>query len=258
MPMITDEPIAYLRKPPVLLVTGGDSGIGLGIAHKFAESGYRVAIGGLDRRKGDRVVATLRALGGDAAYFLADVRSEYQVRTLIRRAVQRFGRIDVLCNNAGIRRLAPIDKASAAQWNDVMAVNARAVFFSSKYGLPHLKWSRGTIINIASTAGLVGYAGGLAYCAAKAALVMMSKTTAVEFAAYGIRVNCICPGATRTPLIPASQIKKLSKQIPLGRIAEPGDVAELALFLASEKARQITGGVYVVDGGITAGRPQLV
>ena len=217
-----------------------------------------VAIGGLDRRKGDGVVATLRGLGGDAAYFLADVRSEYQVRRSDppRRATLWPDRCAVQQ-----RRHSPArahHKASAAQWNDVMAVNARAVFFSSKYGLPHLKWSRGTIINIASTAGLVGYAGGLAYCAAKAALVMMSKTTAVEFAAYGIRVNCICPGATRTPLIPASQIKKLSKQIPLGRIAEPGDVAELALFLASEKARQITGGVYVVDGGITAGRPQLV
>ena len=136
MPMLTNEPTAYLRKPPVLLVTGGDSSIGLEIARKFAESGYRVAIGGLDRRRGDRVVTTLRALGADAGYFHADVRSEYQIRTLIRRVVQRFGRIDVLCNNAGIRRLAPIDKFSTAQWNDVMAVNARAVFFSSKYGLP--------------------------------------------------------------------------------------------------------------------------
>lgn len=255
--MIANNPISHLNRPPVLLVTGGDSGIGLGIARKFVEADYRVAIGGLDRRKGHRVVATLRALGGDAVYFLADVRSESQIRAMIRRTVQRFGRIDVLCNNAGIQKLAPIDKASAAQWDDVMAVNARAAFLSSKYGLPHLKWSKGTIINIASTAGLVGYAGGLAYCASKAALVMMSKTTALEFAAYGIRVNCICPGATRTPLIPSHEIKNLPKQIPLGRIGEPSDVAELALFLASEKARQITGGVYVIDGGITAGRPQL-
>ena len=138
-----------------------------------------------------------------------------------------------------------------------MAVNARAAFLSSKYGLPHLKWSKGTIINIASSAGLVCYAGGLAYCASKAALVMMTKTTALECAAYGIRVNCICPGATRTPLIPFHEIKNLPKQIPLGRICEPSDVAELALFLASEKARQITGGVYVIDGGSTAGRSRL-
>jgi NAD(P)-dependent dehydrogenase (short-subunit alcohol dehydrogenase family) len=120
-----------------------------------------------------------------------------------------------------------------------------------------LKKSKGTIINIASTGGLVGYAGGSAYCASKAAVVMLSKTTALEFAPHGIRVNCICPGATRTQLIPASKIKELPRQIPLGRVGEPSDVAELAFFLASEKARQITGGVYVIDGGITAGRPRL-
>ena len=241
----------------MLLVTGGDTGIGLGIARRFAEAGYRVSIGGLDRRRGDRVVAGLRAMGGDAVSYLADVRSEYQIRALIRRTVERFGRIDVLCNNAGVQKLATIDKASAAQWDDVMAINARAAFLSGKYGLPHLKWSKGTIVNIASTAGLVGYAGGLAYCASKAALVMITKTTALELAPYGIRVNCICPGATRTPLIPAARIKALAKSIPLSRVGEPNDVAELALFLASDKARQITGGVYVVDGGITAGRSRL-
>jgi len=256
--MLKAKSIAQTSNSPVLLVTGGDTGIGLGIARRFAEAGYRISIGGLDRRRGDRVVATLRAMGGDAVYFLADVRSEYQIRTLIRRTVERFGRIDVLCNNAGVQKLAPIDKATASQWDDVMAINARAAFLSSKYALSHLKWSKGTVLNIASTAGLIGYAGGLAYCASKAALVMMSKTTALEFAPYGIRVNCICPGATRTPLIAASKIKKLPKQIPLGRVGEPDDVAELALFLASEKARQITGGVYVIDGGITAGRLRLV
>jgi NAD(P)-dependent dehydrogenase (short-subunit alcohol dehydrogenase family) len=138
-----------------------------------------------------------------------------------------------------------------------MSVNARGVFLCTKYALPHLRKTKGTIINIASTAGLVGYAGGSAYCVSKAAVVMLSKTTALEFAPYGIRVNCICPGATRTPLIPAGKIGALPKQIPLGRIGEPSDVAELAFFLASEKARQITGGVYVIDGGITAGRPRM-
>lgn len=255
--MTTTQATARPGKAPVLLVTGGDSGIGFGIARRFSESGYRVSIGGLDRRRGDRVVAALRMAGVEAAYFLADVRSEYQIRTLIRRTVERFGRIDVLCNNAGVQKLAAFDKATAAQWDDVMAINARAPFLTSKYALPHLKWSKGCVINIASTAGLVGYAGGLAYCASKAALVMLSKTTALELAPYGIRVNCICPGATRTPLIAAAKVKKLLKQIPLGHIGEPQDVAELAYFLASEKARQITGGVYVIDGGITAGRSRL-
>ena len=133
-----------------------------------------------------------------------------------------------------------------------MPINARAAFLSSKYGLPHLKWSKGTIINIASTAGLVGYAGGLAYCASKAALVMMSKTTALEFAAYGIRVNCICPGATRTPLIPSHEIKNLPKQIPLGRIGEPSEIGNVAAFLLSDKASYISGEILYADGGWAA------
>lgn len=138
-----------------------------------------------------------------------------------------------------------------------MSVNARAMFLSTKFALPHLKKSNWNIINIGLTGGLVGYAGGTAYCASKAAVVMMSKTLALELAPHGIRVNCICPGATRTRMIPASQLKELSKQIPLGRVGDPQDVAELAFFLASDNARQITGGVFVVDGGITAGRPRL-
>ena len=101
----------------------------------------------------------------------------------------------------------------------------------------------------------MGYAGGIAYCASKAAVVMMSKTSALELASYGIRVNCICPGATRISMIPEDKLKDLPMQIPLKRVGESEDVAEMALFLASERARQITGGVHVIDGGITAGRP---
>lgn len=242
---------------PVVLITGGDSGIGLGIARKFAQQGYRVAICGVDRGKGARAVMSLQSLGTEAVYIVADVRKENQVRNLIRQTAQRFGRLDVLCNNAGIQKLASIAKASASHWDDVMSVNARGMFLCTKYALPHLKWSRGSIVNIASTGGLIGYAGGSAYCASKAAVVMISKTAALELAWYGIRVNCICPGATRTPLIPAAKFRRLRRGIPLGRVGEPGDVAELAFFLASEKARQITGGVYVIDGGITAGRPRL-
>jgi 3-oxoacyl-[acyl-carrier protein] reductase len=110
---------------------------------------------------------------------------------------------------------------------------------------------------LAQQAALVAYAGGSAYCASKAAAVMTTKTAALELAPHGIRVNCICPGATKTPMIAASKLKSLSKQIPLGRVGEPEDVAEIAFFLGSARARQITGGVFVVDGGITAGRPRL-
>lgn len=242
---------------PVILVTGGDSGIGFGIARKFAGSGYRVAICGVDRRKGERALARLRCAPSEAAYFIADVRREKQIQKLIRQTVERFGRLDVLCNNAGIQKLAALEKVSASDWDDVMAVNARGVFLCTKYALPYLKKSKGSIVNIASTGGLVGYAGGSAYCASKAAVVMLTKTAALEFAPYGIRVNCICPGATRTLLISSAKVKQLPKHIPLGRVGEPSDVAEMVFFLASEKARQIAGGVFVIDGGITAGRPRL-
>jgi NAD(P)-dependent dehydrogenase (short-subunit alcohol dehydrogenase family) len=242
---------------PVILVTGGDSGIGLAVARKFAAERYRIAICGTDRKKGERALASLRQFESPAVYLVADLRKEKQIENLIRRTIERFGRLDVLCNNAGIQKLASIETMPVTLWDDVMAVNARGGLLSTKYALPHLKKMRGSIINISSTGGLVGYAGGTAYCASKAAVVMMSKTLALELAGYGIRVNCICPGATRTPMIPKAKVRDLSRRTPLHRVGEPEDIAEMAFFLASDRARQITGGIFVVDGGITAGRPRL-
>jgi|SRR5258705_4058414 len=241
----------------VILITGSDSGIGLAIARKFAMEGYRIAMCGTDRRKGARALASLREYTSRAIYFVADVRSEKQIRNLMRRVSARYNRLDVLCNNAGIQKLASIETLPMAVWDDVMAVNVRGTFLCTKYALPHLKKSKGSIINVGSTGGLVGYAGGSAYCASKAAVVMTTKTAALELAPHGIRVNCICPGATKTPMIAASKLKSLAKQIPLRRVGEPEDIAEIAFFLGSARARQITGGVFVVDGGITAGRPRL-
>ena len=163
----------------------------------------------------------------------------------------------MLCANAGIQRLGSIETLSADVWDDVMSVNARGIFLAAKYTVPQLRKNKGSIINIASTGGLTRYAGGVAYCASKAAVVMMSKSLALELAVDGIRVNCICPGATRTDMIPEAVLDKLPQQIPLGRVGEPEDVAEMAFFLASDRARHITGGVFVIDGGITAGRPRL-
>lgn len=241
----------------MMWVTGGDSGIGLAIARKFAGEGYRVAISGINRTKGAHALASLGRSKTEAVYFVADVRREKQLQSAVRSTVEYFGRLDVLCANAGVQRIASIEAMSAQVWDEVLSVNARGVFLSVKYAVPLLKTTRGCIINIASTGGLAGYPGGTAYCASKAAVVMMSKTLALELAGDGIRVNCICPGATRTAMIPERTIKKLPEQIPLRRIGEPEDVAEIAFFLASDRARQITGGVFVVDGGITAGRPRL-
>jgi NAD(P)-dependent dehydrogenase (short-subunit alcohol dehydrogenase family) len=242
---------------PIALITGGDSGIGLAIARKFVTEGYVVAICGTDRKKGERALATLSPLKSAAVYIVADVRKEGQIQKMIGRVIARFGQLDLLCNNAGIQKLSAVEAASSALCDEIMSVNARGVFLCTKYALPHLKRTKGSIINISSIGGLVGYAGGSAYCASKAAVIMMTKTFALELAGYDVRVNCICPGATRTPMIAAEKLKDLPKQVPLGRIGEPEDVAELALFLASDRARQITGGVHVVDGGITAGRSRL-
>ena len=181
----------------VILITGSDSGIGLAIARKFAMEGYRIAMCGTDRRKGERALASVREYTSCAIYFVADVRSEKQIHNLMRRVSARYNRLDVLCNNAGIQKLASIETLPMAVWDDVMAVNARGTFLCTKYALPHLKKSKGSIINIGSTGGLVGYAGGSAYCASKAAVVMTTKTAALELAPHGIRVNCICPGATK-------------------------------------------------------------
>lgn len=246
------------RSSPVVLVTGGDSGIGFGIARKFAAMGYDVAICSPDHERSKRALANLEKYECRLAAIAADLRKDKQVQALLRRTVDQFGRLDVLCNNAGIQKLGAIEKTAVSQWDDVMAVNLRGAYLCMKYALPHLKFSRGAVVNIASIAGLVGYADGAAYCASKAALIMLSKTSALEWAPYGIRVNCVCPGATHTPMIPAEKLTQLPKQIPLGRVGEPNDVAELALFLASDKARHITGGVYVVDGGVTAGRPRSI
>lgn len=242
---------------PVILVTGAGSGIGLAICRKFAQAGYRVVLSGKNLKKGIKTSEKIGRSGASAVYLKADVREEKEVRSLVRRTISLWGRLDVLCNNAGIQRLSPVEAAPSALWDEVMSVNARGPFLCTKYALPHLKKVKGSIINIGSTGGLVGYTGGTAYCASKAALVMMSKVLALELAPYRIRVNCICPGATRTSMVASDKLKSLQKQIPLGRVGEPEDVAELAFFIASESAGQITGGVFVVDGGITAGRPRL-
>ena len=168
-----------------------------------------------------------------------------------------MGRLDVLCNNAGVQKLGAIEDLTPAVWDEVMSINARGAFLSTRMALPYLRKVRGRIVNVASTGGLVGYAGGSAYCVSKAAMVMLTKVLALELAPAHVRVNCVCPGAVKTPMVPSGSIKRVARQIPLGRIGLPKEVADLVFYLASDNARQITGGTFVMDGGVTAGRTRL-
>ncbi len=246
------------NKRPVVLVTGGTSGIGQAVLHRFAQEGYDLAFCGRNLRRGEKAAAEIKKKFACRALFVpADVSNEEAVRRVMELGPGRLGRLDVLCNNAGIQKIAPIEDLSPAEWDEVMSVNARGAFLATQMALPYLRKVKGCIVNVSSTGGLVGYAGGSAYCVSKAALVMLTKVLALELAPYRVRVNCVCPGATDTPMVPPKSLKRVASQIPLGRVGLPREVADLIYYLSSASAKQITGGTFVVDGGVTAGRPRL-
>lgn len=246
------------NKRPVALVTGGTSGIGLAVLHRFAQEGYDLAFCDRNLQRGEKAAAAIKKkYHGQVVFVPGDVGKEEEVRRVVERGPGRWGRLDLLCNNAGIQKIGSIENLTAADWDEVMSVNTRGAFLITQLALPYLRKAKGSIVNIASTGGLVGYAGGSAYCVSKAALVMLTKVLALEFAPSGVRVNCICPGAVDTPMLPSKSLKRVASRIPLGRVGHPREVADLVYYLASGSAKQITGGTFVVDGGVTAGRPRL-
>ncbi|MDH4144981.1 MAG: glucose 1-dehydrogenase [Acidimicrobiia bacterium] len=248
----------------VAAITGGASGIGAGTVRRFVEEGARVLIADLDADKGQ----ALAAQSGDAAAFLrTDVSKEEDVSAMVAETVDRFGQLDVLFNNAGFGgALGPIQSTSLADYDLTMDVLLKSVFLGMKHAAPVMKaQGSGSIISTASVAGIrVGYAPHL-YSVAKAAVIHLTKTVALELGEDGVRVNAICPGFIATPLAAGrpdaddSQIAQLraagaSSQV-LGRVGEPLDIANMALFLASDESEWITGREFVVDGGFEAGPP---
>jgi NAD(P)-dependent dehydrogenase (short-subunit alcohol dehydrogenase family) len=248
----------------VAAITGGASGIGAGTVRRFVEEGAKVLIADLDEDRGAALAAEL----GDATAFLrTDVSKEGDVAAMIAETVDRFGRIDVLFNNAGFGgALGPIESTSLDDYDLTMDVLLKSVFLGMKHVAPHMKaQGSGSIISTASVAGVrVGYAPHL-YSVAKCAVIHLTKTVALELGEHGIRVNAICPGFIATPLAAGrpdateDQIAQMraagaSSQV-LGRVGEPRDIANMALFLASDDSEWVTGREFIVDGGFEAGPP---
>jgi NAD(P)-dependent dehydrogenase (short-subunit alcohol dehydrogenase family) len=245
---------------PVVLITGALTGIGRTTAIAFAREGNRVVVSGRREEAGHALAAELRALGAEAEFLRADVRFEAEVRNVVEQTVERFGRIDVAVNNAGTEgQLAPIVEQSAANYEETFSVNVLGTLLSVKHEMrAMLAQGSGSIINLSSVAGQVGFPGASVYVASKHAVEGITKSAALEGATAGVRVNAVAPGPVATEMLDrfagGSEEGKASflATIPARRAATPEEIAQTIVFLASDKARYLTGQCIAVDGGYTA------
>ncbi|HZQ09203.1 MAG TPA: SDR family NAD(P)-dependent oxidoreductase [Anaerolineae bacterium] len=248
-------------KDKVGIVTGGGSGIGCAIAEHFAREGAHVVVVELNAERGQAVVDGILRSQGTAIFVQADVSNASQVKNAIDRAVEQYGALDILCNNAAIQLIgqdARAHEVSEEVWDLTLNINLRSVWLCCKYAIPYMLERGGSIINIASPTGLYGIGAGFtAYSTSKAGIFGLTRVMAVDYGSNQIRVNAIVPGTTQTPLIATllanqQHVSNLLSRTPLGRFGTPEDEAGLAVFLASDESSYCTGGYYMADGGLTA------
>lgn len=242
----------------VALVTGATSGIGRATVKRFAQEGAHVAAVGRDEEALATLVGEMKEAGAEALAIRADVTRDEDAVRAVAEAVERFGHLDVLVNAAGHISNGTIENTTAEDWDAMMNVNLRAVFQLMQQAVPHLAETRGNIVNVSSVTGLRAFPGVLAYCVSKAGLDQLTRCAALELASKGVRVNAVNPGVVITEIHKrggmseadyAAFLERSKTTHPLGRVGEAREVAELILFLASERASWITGATYSIDGG---------
>jgi len=249
----------------VTLITGSGSGIGKASALLFGKEGAVVAVNDLDEEKGRETVAEIEAAGGKAAYYKADVTHPEQVKAMVDAIIADFGRIDVLFNNAGISGVGMLHEIEPDAWDRVMNVNIRGVYLPSKYVLPHMMERRsGNIINMSSCIAEIGLARRASYSATKGAVLALTKSMQVDYAPYNIRVNALLPGTILTPFVenylrnsyadPEAGLASIRARQLTGDLGRPEDVAQAALFLASDESKFMMGSPLYIDGGVVFGK----
>jgi NAD(P)-dependent dehydrogenase (short-subunit alcohol dehydrogenase family) len=245
----------------VAIVTGGTSGIGRDAAVLFAQAGAKVVVAGRREVEGKKTIDLIRAAGGDGLFVKTDVSRAAEVAALLQKTVEKFGRLDVAFNNAGIEgSWSPIAEQSEEDWNRTIDINLKGVWLCLKHEIRQMvkQGGGGAIVNMASVAGLIGSAGAATYCASKHGVMGLTKSAALETARSGIRVNVVCPAVIETPmgerLWGAPEVKKFALGLhPIGRFGTPMEIAEAVVWMCSDRASFMTGQSLVLDGGFLAG-----
>jgi NAD(P)-dependent dehydrogenase (short-subunit alcohol dehydrogenase family) len=246
----------------VAWISGATSGIGEATARLFAAEGARVAVVGRRQLRARKIAREIVQAGGGAIALTTDIADEHAVRSSIRRTVERFGQLDILVNNAGVIDVRPLHEYTAQQWDRVLNVNVKSMFFAFKHALPHLRRAeRSYVVNVGSISSFVGQASTPVYTTSKHAIVGLTKSIALDYAAMGVRCNCVCPGITDTPMLrehldstpdPQGTLAARLRRVPLGVALTPADVARSILFLSCEDSAGVTGASLLIDGGYLA------